>query len=202
MGSSVVLRTAAEERASIYRLTEASPMKPFITPDISPAGKKALAIQFEGISQGELWAKIGNYRIVACSMPKGQSFQTAWIFRLIFENECVLEFSSASTVVVDWQEVGSLNISLASHPTLEPTAENFEAVTINVPAIRVSRLDKLIYEDSDVISECGLVFGGDGGEEVVISAGIPPGSVSVSAPFSWGPFEPQFEIQACIRERV
>jgi hypothetical protein len=64
----------------------------------------------------------------------------------------------------------------------------------------VERLEKLVYEDDDVISECGLVMYGVGGAEIIIAAGISPGSVSVAASFATGPFEPQFSLGTCRRE--
>nr|GFD13683.1 hypothetical protein [Tanacetum cinerariifolium] len=56
------------------------------------------------------------------------------------------------------------------------------------------------YED--VITECGIIFCGRGGSEIIISAGVSPGSVSVSAPFSLDSFEPQFSLASCRREAI
>ncbi|MBU2284914.1 MAG: hypothetical protein KKC85_00590, partial [Gammaproteobacteria bacterium] len=67
---------------------------------------------------------------------------------------------------------------------------------------RILTLSRLLYEDDDVISECALAFGGRDGEQIVIAAGIPPGSVSIAAPFSEEQFEPQFAMSTCRRESM
>lgn len=177
-------------------------MKPFITPETSETGKKVLAFQCEGIEAKALSSALSGQQIVAYAMPAGHSFQAAWLFLLTLSGGEVLEFSSACTQVVSWQEVGSLNIRFIGRSSGVSADSELELATVAVPALHLQELEKLVYEDADVISECALVLRGKAGEEIVVAAGIPPGSVSVIASFTKGPFEPQFAISACRRERL
>lgn len=177
-------------------------MKPFITPEISVTGKKVLTFQCEGIEASALWSALNGQQIVAYAMPYGHSFQAAWLFWLVLASGEVLEFSSACTQVVDWQEVGSLNIRFIGPAGVTSTDSELHRATVAVPPVHLQALEKLVYEDTDVVSECALVLRGEGGNEIVVAAGVPPGSVSVIASFSKGAFEPQFSISTCRRERL
>jgi hypothetical protein len=177
-------------------------MKTFITPEVSVTGKKVLAFQCEGIDAGNLWSALDRQNVVAYAMPTGHSFQAAWLFRLILGNGGGLEFSSACTQVVDWQEVGSLNIRFIDNLSASTVDLELEMPTISIPAVHLQSIEKLVYEDADAVSECALVLHGEGGEEIVVAAGIAPGSVSVMAPFTQGAFDPQFAISTCKREHV
>lgn len=177
-------------------------MKPFITPELTATGKKVLAFQCEGVASDALSNAVKGRNIVAYSMPVGHSFQAAWVFRLILEGDDLFEFSSACTQVVGWHEVGSLSIRFVkgSNKGRADATPDLEAIAI--PVFRVLALEKLVYEDADVVSECALVLRGEDGEEIVVAAGIPPGSVSVTAPFTEGLFEPQFTLASCRRDAV
>lgn len=172
-------------------------MKPFIIPDILPDGKKVLHFQCENANAENVKNILQGLSIVAYSMPVGHSLQAAWNFRLILSNGYSLEFSSACTVVVGWQEVGSLNIQLINeaNPGIDSVF-----VRVEVPPFRIKSLVKLVYEDQNFRSECGIAIEGDNEEEIVIAAGNSPGSVSIAAPFSVSPFEPEFSVSECIRE--
>jgi len=175
-------------------------MKLFITPKVTEAGKKLLQFQLEGSELKSILKLIQSHHITAYGMPDGHTFDAAWKFQLYFGDDNVfVEFSSACTQVVDWQEVGSLNIRMTLCD-----AENTVCVEPGlskhaISSFFVERLEKLIYEDDDVISECGLVIYGAGGAEIIIAAGISPGSVSVAAAFATEPFEPQFSLDTCRR---
>lgn len=172
-------------------------MKPFITPDISANGQKVLRLQCESIEPENIPKYAQDLSVVAYSMPTGHSFQAAWIFRLIFSNGSSLEFSSACTMVVGWQEVGSLNIQLINQakPDIDAVLVRFE-----VPPFRVTSLVKLVYEDNNFRSECGIAIGGENGDEIVVATGVSPGSVSIAAPFSTSAFDPEFSVSECSRE--
>lgn len=175
-------------------------MKPFITPDISATGQKVLRLQCENIEPENISKYAQDLSVVAYSMPTGHSFQAAWIFRLIFSNGASLEFSSACTMVVGWQEAGSLNIQLVNQVTHEKSVIDAVLVRVEMPPFRVTSLAKLVYEDKDFRSECGIAIGGENEEEIVVATGISPGSVSIAAPFSTSPFEPEFSVSECNRE--
>ena len=175
-------------------------MKPYITPEISPTGKKILRAQLEGTSSDQLAKNLADCSIVGYAMPKGHSFEAAWIFRLILDNGTSLEFSSTCTMVHGWQEAGSLNVQYIIH---NPDAEWDLApilVAVELPKLRVRSVEKLIYETEIFRSECGMEIRCDHKTTIVVMTGNPPGSVSVEAPFSTDKFEPEFYFEECSRE--
>jgi hypothetical protein len=173
-------------------------MKPFIAPDILPNGKEVLRYQCEDLELGRFLATLRDLRVVAYSMPMGHSFQAAWLFRLIFNTGSALEFSSTNTMVSGWFGVGSLNMRYVQKESRYSADAVMERV--DVPSFAITSLAKLVCESDVIRSECGIVFGGEAGQEIVVTTGIPPGSVSIAAPFSSAPFEPEFTMSQCSRE--
>jgi hypothetical protein len=173
-------------------------MKPFITPEISAGGQKIFRFQCENIEPEDLSKYLVNSTVVGYSMPVEHSLRTAWIFRLILESGASLEFSSACTAVDGWKEVGSLNIELIDRTEEKPDVDAV-LVRVNVPPFHVTSLAKLIYEEKEFCSECGIAVGGEDGE-IVVATGTSPGSVSIAAPFSAIPIEPEFLLAECRRE--
>lgn len=172
-------------------------MRPFITPELLPDGKLLYPYQCEGIDCMAIGLCLEGLKIVAVELPEGHTLHTTWEFALVFDSGAELRFSSSCTEVVDWQEVGSLNIWTPEYSTV-PSAGRGVVARSCIEAIKVNAVEKLIYEDEDVIVECGLVICGARDQNVVIAAGISPGSVSVMAPFSKGySFEPQFPLEMC-----
>lgn len=165
-------------------------------------GQKVLRLQCEGIEPTALWRSVESLSIVAFAMPARQTFRAAWLFQLIFNNGSLIEFSSACTQIVGWQEVGSLNIRYSDESSDGRRAVGLALLRTDLPPFQVIALEKLVFEDDDVITECGLSFYEASGEEIVVSAGIPPGSVTIAAPFSKACFEPQFSNSVCKRERL
>lgn len=178
---------------------EAGPMKPFITPEITQTGKQAFLYQCEGIKREELWHRLSCTHIIAYAMPERHTFEASWEFSLIFDSGMILDFSSACTQAIDWQEVGSLNISATQHPA-EETTTIIKKKEVKIPKIELITANRLIYEDNDIMVECGIIFHGKHNQEVIISTGIPPGSVTIQAPFSRGhSFKPEFALNKCRR---
>ena len=178
-------------------------MKPFITPDKTSTGKKSFPYQCEGFECDALWRHLEGQRLVAYVLPDGHGLTAVWGLSLVFYSGLILEFSSACTQAVDWKEVGSLNVKLTRDSKEGVATMIAERKGIAVPLVELANAEKLIYEDEDVVVECGLVLHGSDGQQVVIAAGIPPGSVSVHASFSVGqPFEPQFSLATCRRQTL
>ena len=178
-------------------------MKSFITPKVTEAGKKLLQFQLEGADLESIRDTMCGHRVTAYGMPEGHTFHSAWEFQLHFDGSgTFIEFSSACTQVVDWQEVGSLNVRFVARDEKYKASVGLELPKHDISFFAVEKVEVLVYEDDDVISECGLVLSGADGGEIIIAAGISPGSVSVSAPFATGSFEPQFSISACRRESM
>lgn len=177
-------------------------MKHCMTPEVSASGKPLLRFQCEGVEFKDLWNTVQGLSIVAFAMGEEHTFSASWTFQLIFDDGSVLQFSSAATSVAGWEEYGSLNILLgrSSFGGVFDTNElGKSGVVTDFP---VTALEKLIWESDDLITECGLVFCGQRGEEIVVSTGIPPCSVSIGAPFSVGYFKPEFPAAECKRERL
>ncbi|PHV09511.1 hypothetical protein [Chitinimonas sp. BJB300] len=162
-------------------------MKPFIT-NSKENGRPVLRLQCEGAKSENLKQLLEGLSITAYALPEGHSLASAWQLRFIFNNQLILEFSSVCTEVVGWQEVGSLNVKV-----IDDTDQfsNIFSIT-EIKEFLVTSVEYLVYEDSDAYSECGLVLRSSLGEEVIIAAGVSPGSVSVQAPFSTLDFEPEF----------
>jgi hypothetical protein len=176
-------------------------MKPFITPELTSVGKKEFAFQLEGVERQDLLSRLMGEYLVAYALPQGHTMRAAWELSLVFDSGLVLDFSSASTVAFDWQEVGSLNLALTYRPRELGVVRRSKDGESTVPPIVIAASEVLIYEDDDVVVECGIALLGSDGSEVIVAAGIPPGSVSVQAPFSAGQsFEPQFPLDACRRQ--
>lgn len=173
-------------------------MKPFIAPDILPNGKEVLRYQCEDLELGHFLETLSDLRVVAYSMPVGHSFQAAWVFRLIFNTGSALEFSSTSTMVGGWFGVGSLNMRFVQEEARSSGGGVMDRV--EVPSFQLTSMAKLVCESDVMRSECGIVFGGEAGQEIVVTTGVPPGSVSIAAPFSSDPFEPEFAVSQCGRE--
>ncbi|WP_143062040.1 hypothetical protein [Faunimonas pinastri] len=176
-------------------------MKPFITSELTLAGKQLFRFQLEGGDLESISGLTHSHRIAAYAMPPKHTFEAAWIFVLCFEDSnTFLELSSACTQIVDWEEIGSLNIRMDSNDAGESKSIASYLSKQEILPFSVRIIQKLIYEDDDVISECGLVLSGADGTEIVIAAGIPSGSVSVAAPFAEGSFEPEFPLVTYKRE--
>lgn len=185
----------------IFQRTEIDLMKPFITPDIDPTGKKSFKYQCEGILYENLRSQLIGKELLAYSIFENQSLQATWDLSFIFDSDLVVKFSSACTQAIDWQEVGSLNMLFSNRIENEPNIEN--KIKIFISPIKLMTLEKLIYEDDDVVVECGLIFCGRNDQQIIVSAGISPGSVSVQAQFTdEQEFEPQFPLSICRREKL
>ena len=171
-------------------------MKPFIT-DALENGRHMLRMQFEGMERSELKDLFLRKCIVAYALPKGHTLETAWQFQICFDSGDVFEFSSACTEVQDWQEIGSLNINKINGIANENIFEKF-----NVESFCISNVEVLVYEDVNVFAECGIVLIGSPGSEVIVAASVSPGSVSVQAPFSTLPFQPEFSVNDYQRRAI
>jgi hypothetical protein len=149
------------------------------TPETLPSGKKRFAVQCEGASLPTLASTLVGEKLIGCSYPVGHSLHTTWMLRLYFASGLALEFSSASTDIGNWQEVGSLNVRVASLSSASTTkAAEPSMVSMTFDPMELAKIEKIVYEDSDVIVECGLLLHTRGETFVTVAAGIPPGSVT------------------------
>jgi hypothetical protein len=164
--------------------------------------KKKLPISFCQIEADDFVDAFRRHCIVGYSMPHGHTFEEAWLFQLKLDGGKTFEFSSSSTIVTGWQEVGSLNVSMTDDEPENVHKKNGSSIMVAIKPIVVSAISVLVYEDNDVVAEPGIVLSSEGDGEVIISAGIAPGCVSVHAPFSGSAFSPQFDLLSCERYRL
>lgn len=178
-------------------------MKPFITPEKISNSKLVFSYQCEGIEAKSLLHFLRGQSLVAYEMPEGHAFEAAWDLRIRLSSGAVLEFSSACTESSGWQEVGSLNIRLLDLYALKDSSAVCKYNEVEISSFPIMTIEKLIYEDNDVIVECGLVIYGCDGLEIVVAAGVSPGSVTLQAPFSAKQsFFPQFLLSDCRRQAM
>ncbi|NHZ99751.1 hypothetical protein [Massilia sp. CCM 8734] len=179
---------------------ECSQMKPFITPRITLHGKKLFEFQVEGVRTDNLHSVLINQKVSAYWMPDSHNFKAAWKFILIFDNDTGIEFSSACTAVVDWEEIGSLNMLFVSAAAGHLGMTESEKRQDIRPSLPVRGMEKIVYEGNDFITECGVAILGHDGSEIIITTGISPGSVSILTAFSKNTFEPEFPLSSCKRK--
>jgi len=168
-------------------------MKPFITNADTDNSLFELKAQIDGLTLDDLSKKLSNVRIVGYSFPEGHSFSCAWLFRLYFDDDFLLEFSSTSTDVGNWREVGSINIRMVKKDL--PSEYNQEIFNRKpIEPLVVSDIRLLTYDDSNVYAENGIILCTDAGQKIVIVSSVAPGSVSISAPFADEDFVPEFDM--------
>lgn len=166
-------------------------MKPFIT-DAFKNGKFVLPFQVEGLPTEDFGKLFEGACVLAYGLPESHDFQTAWLFRLVLDSGWIVDFSSACTGVGGWQEIGSLNLAFArGQPERDPVKWMMTALA----DFQVASVDRLIYEDGDVYTECGLLLKDRTDREVVVATGTAPGSVSILVPLSANAFQPEFLLE-------
>ncbi len=124
---------------------------------------------------------------MAYGLPKAQSLKEAWLFRIVLDSGWTVDFSSACTGVGGWQEMGSLNLVFAR---VSEDETSIQWTMTRIVEFHVRMAERLVFRRDAVYAEAGIVLTGSTGDEVVIAAGIPPGSVSIAAPFSTEEFQP------------
>lgn len=95
--------------------------------------------------------------------------------------------------VGNWKEVGSLNLSFKGKGQ-DTDSDSASWVIEPVSNFKIGNVESLIYEDQEVFSECGIALGDERDGEIIVAAGVSPGSVSISVPFSSCKFQPEFEV--------
>lgn len=160
---------------------------------LSAAERIFVPFRLEGFSGASVRDVLVGQRIIAFACPSGQSLGCTWQLRVFLDSGVVVEFSSLTTDLGNWQEVGSLLLRAVDGrlPTDMCNHALFQSTMIG--PFRINRIDCLLYETKDVLAECGVVLHSEEDQEIIIAAGVPPGSVSVSASSIEAQFEPEFE---------
>lgn len=175
-------------------------MKPFTTLDYKMHERKIIPYQCKGMECEKIWSFLKGRKIVSYGLFEGHTFQAAWGVSIAFEDEEKIIISSAMNAVDGWQEVGGLSLSFIQNERSKRVAK--EVVT-KISPIRIVAVDKIVYEDDELVVECGLALLTEIGRDIIFSAGVSPGSVSVCAGFlQESVFEPEFPLSMCRRESL
>ncbi|MBT2337073.1 hypothetical protein J7E49_24615 [Variovorax paradoxus] len=170
-------------------------MKPYIT-DAFQDGRFVLPFQVEGLSADQIGKPFEAARVLAYEVPKSQTLEAAWLFRLILDTGWIVDLSSACTGVGGWQEIGSLNLGFAREGT---DATAIEWVINSIEDFQIASVERLIFEDAEVYAESGIALKDTAHREIVVAAGVAPGSVSVLMPASTTPLQSEFELERLVR---
>jgi hypothetical protein len=173
-------------------------MKPFTT-DKSQGGKFVLPFQVEGLPASQLRVPFKKARILAFGLPESHTFEAAWLFRLVLDTEWTVDFSSACTGIGGWQEIGSLKLEFAPQ---QSNRDSIHWLMKPLANFRLELVERLVYEDADVYTECGIALKDSTHREIVVAAGTAPGSVSIAAPFSTDRFQPELPIEKLQRRPI
>ncbi|TFF18253.1 hypothetical protein E3C22_22130 [Jiella endophytica] len=157
------------------------------------------SIVLQDFAEQTLSSVLAGRHIAGFWMPFEQSFKMAWLFQLSLDNEMALEFWSDPVNAGGWEEVGVLCIRLVSNPQ-ERAGTTFEWVGAQIAPFIIAKVQVLVDERPDFQAECGLEFFNDKGEDLIVVAGISPGSVTISAPFDRQNFDPECYLTEYKRE--
>lgn len=164
-------------------------MKPFIT-DAFQGGKFVLPFQIEGLPTDQVGVPFKNSRVLEYGIPDSHTFKAAWLFRVVLDTGWTVDFSSACTEIGEWQEIGSLNLGFSRENSNDSIRWRMESLR----DFKVKSAERLVHEDAEVYTECGIILTDITKREIVIAAGPAPGSVSIAAPFSTDTFQPELAI--------
>lgn len=156
-----------------------------------------LVCQYSGVSAEELARVVLKNNIVAYELPKAQTLECTWDFRLHLASGEVLTFSSKCTSVGGWNEVGSLSIDLQVNVT-DASSDIF--IKKNIEDFYTTDYSMLAYEEDDIYSESGICFVNGVGAEIIIVAAPSPGAVSVSIPRIHEELKPEFSMSVYKRK--
>lgn len=149
-----------------------------------------------GVSSEGLARNLVGRTVTAYAMPPKHSLAAAWLFTLYFEDGHNLAFWSEFYSTVGWNELGVLVVS-SPGKAIDGQRMNLELFRVEIPPIRIARCRKLLCEEDGFLAECGLLLASEDGKNVIIAAGISPGSVSVSLPSSQSNFSPLIDLLDC-----
>lgn len=172
-------------------------MKPYITDVNGDRSKKiTLMCQMQGLQRAEFVHALTAHTIVSFSYPGNQSLQEAWLFSFTLDSGWNVTFSSVCADIGDWKEVGYLNVAFSlTLPTLNET----DWIIIGVNNFLIKSVEWLVVNNDEIYVECGLVVKDALDREIIVAAGVSPGSVSISSPFSNNSFIPEFTTEQCTR---
>lgn len=112
---------------------------------------------------------------------------TLWCFLC---DGTVLRIDSVMTDVSGWLEVGTLAFELVENGDELP-----EMVPLPEVWSHISSLNKLVLDEPEFSSESGLIIKTLSGDKLMVVCGAEVYTVQISAPFFFGKFHPEYEVE-------
>lgn len=163
-------------------------MKHFTMKVPAADGRMRLVIQLDGIERSMFSTALEGQQLQSVSVPASKTLGKTWFARLTFVGGSHLEVSGSSTEAGNWEEYGSVNITLLN----APCADDTEMVSHQLRDFHIRLVHVLEVEEDEYIIEAGLSFeAGDGREILIVGGGI-PGALSLRLPDGDGALAPQF----------
>ncbi len=155
--------------------------------------KRTVKTLLDGMAREDIARLVGR-RISQCMAPESHSLKTAWIFVVEFDDGSALQLDTEAIGLEGWNEVGCLRIKLLPNFKLAASEWTFQLKGWAVTDFVISSCTALIYEDATTKVESGIVLASATGRRLIITAGVPPGSVSVLLDNHQQEFDPEFEL--------
>lgn len=170
-------------------------MKPYTT-NMELRGNIILPYHFEGAGIGydNIDSVLIGASILGYSLPRSQTLGCSWELRFYLSNGLLVDFSSTPKSVGGWQELGRLNMKFSDAKAPGAVQDNEIYLYSEISPFRIDQVKSLVFSDEDVFCESGVIFSSSNDQDVVVCAGVPPGSVSASIPFIESDFDPEMEV--------
>ncbi len=136
-----------------------------------------------------------NSTFTGYEIPKNQTLECAWDFRLYSSKEIGLVFCSEVTSFGGWEEIGVLKISAKEVKNIDRNPEIYTFQEIENFIVS----DVLVLEsiDGGNTVECGIKLINTNKEQLLITTSPAPGAVSIDACFSNDKFNPEVSLEFC-----
>ena len=132
-------------------------------------------------------------------IPTTHSFTASWLLQLTLDNEVLLELRTDPVHAGGWEEVGVLCVRLVSN-FQEQSRRNIEGIGAQIVPFSIEKVELLIDERPHFRAESGILLTNEKGEDFIVVAGVPPGSVSICMPFNRQEFAPEANLSVYKRE--
>jgi hypothetical protein len=126
--------------------------------------------------------------LMRCLVPRNQTLAQCWPLRLVHSNGDDLQFWSEARSVGGWREVGALDIDTYIEGDLI-WAES------EIATFRVGAVELLIADVQSLQVVSGIAIQSLEGTELLIVAGVSPGSLSVCMPGEPSACDPEWPIE-------
>jgi len=144
----------------------------------------------------DILSKEGLKRI---SYPKKSSLKETWSLRMDFSGNSILEINSEPFLAAGWSEVNCISIKKIKNPKDGFMDSEENIISIDFGGFFIKKITKLIYQESLVFFDCGIIFCVDNIGDLYVCGGVPCYSISVKFPSSenFGNFFPEINLEDC-----